>query len=80
LFDWLPWSRKRRRQSLQAAAWPEAWALHLNRNVRLTWKLTESQRQDLQNRIKIFVAEKNWEGCEGLIVTEEMKVTVAENA
>ena len=80
MFDWLPWSRKRRRQSLLATAWPEAWSRHLNRNVRLTWNLTESQRQDLQSRIKIFVAEKTWEGCEGLVVTEEMKVTVAANA
>ena len=63
-----------------AAAWPEPWSLHLNRNVRLTWKLTKSQRQGLRNRIRIFVAEKNWEGCEGLVVTEEMKVTVAANA
>ena len=80
MFDWLPWSRKRRRQSLLANAWPETWALHLNRNVRLTWNLTDSQRHGLQNRIKIFVAEKHWEGCEGLVVTEEMKVTVAANA
>ena len=80
MFDWLPWSRKRRRQSLLAAAWPETWSIHLNRNVRLTWNLTDSQRQSLQNRIKIFVAEKIWEGCEGLVVTEEMKVTVAANA
>jgi len=80
LFDWLPWSRKRRRQALVAAPWPESWSLHLNRNVRLTWNLSDSQRQDLQKRIKIFVAEKHWEGCEGLVVTEEMKVTVAANA
>ena len=80
MFDWLPWSRKRRRISLLAAPWPDSWAIHVNRNVRLTWNLTDSQRQSLQNRTKIFVAEKHWEGCEGLVVTEEIKVTVAANA
>ena len=80
MFDWLPWSRKHRRQSLLAAAWPETWSIHLNRNVRLTWNLSDVEREKLRDRIKIFVAEKRWEGCEGLIVTDEMKVTVAGNA
>ena len=34
----------------------------------------------LQQIVKIFVAEKNWEGCEGVTVTEEMKVTIAGQA
>ena len=80
MFDWLPWSRKRRRQSLMAAAWPETWSTHLNRNVRLTWNLTNVQLRRLRDRTQIFVAEKNWEGCEDLVITEEIQVTVAANA
>ena len=34
----------------------------------------------LQRLVKIFVAEKHWEGLEGLRVTDEMKVTVAGQA
>lgn len=34
----------------------------------------------LQDKIKIFVAEKHWEGCDGLAVTEEMQVTIAAQA
>jgi Mlc titration factor MtfA (ptsG expression regulator) len=34
----------------------------------------------LQKRIKIFVAEKHWEGCEGLELTDEMRVTIAAQA
>lgn len=34
----------------------------------------------LQKCIKIFVAEKHWEGCEGLELTEEMRVTIAAQA
>ena len=74
------WFKNRRRKKIRAKAWPEEWSLHLNRNVRLSWELTQPQTQRLHEIIKIFVAEKNWEGLEGLIVTEEMKVTIAAQA
>jgi Mlc titration factor MtfA (ptsG expression regulator) len=74
------WFKKRRRKKLLAQPWPEAWSLHLNRNVRLTWKLSEPEMAGLQKRTRVFVAEKNWEGCDGLVVTEEMQVTIAAQA
>ena len=60
------WFRKRRRKKILAAPWSESWDLHLQRNVRLTWEMTESQMNALKRRVKVFVAEKHWEGCEGL--------------
>lgn len=77
MFGWL---KNRRRKKLLAQPWPEPWSLHLNRNVRLTWELSESEMSALQKRIRVFVAEKNWEGCEGLEVTDEMRVTIAAQA
>lgn len=77
IFGWL---KKRRRKKILAQPWLEAWSLHLNRNVRLTWRLSEAEMSKLQRLVQIFVAEKNWEGCEGLEVTEEMKVTIAASA
>ena len=74
------WFRKRRRKKILAQPWPEPWDLHLQRNVRLTWEMSETQMQGLQDRVKVFVAEKHWEGCEGLQLTEEMKVTIAAQA
>lgn len=74
------WFRKRRRKKILAQPWPENWSLHLQRNVRLTWEMTDDEMQSLQTRIKIFVAEKHWEGCEGLELTEEMRVTIAAQA
>ena len=74
------WFRKRRRKKILAAPWSESWDLHLQRNVRLTWEMTESQMNALKSRVKVFVAEKHWEGCEGLELTEEMKVTIAAQA
>ncbi len=74
------WFRKRRRKKLLAQPWPEAWDLHLQRNVRLTWEMTPAETEALKSRVKIFVAEKHWEGCKGLQLNEEIKVTVAAQA
>lgn len=74
------WFRNRRRRKLIAQPWPESWSLHLNRNIRLTWKISDQQMVSLQNRIKVFHAEKYWTGCQGLTLTEEMTVTIAGQA
>ena len=74
------WFRNRRRKKILASPWPDSWSLHLQRNVRLTWEMSESEMEALQKRVKIFVAEKHWEGCEGLGLTEEVKVTIAGQA
>lgn len=34
----------------------------------------------MRDELRVFVAEKNWEGCGGLTVTDEMKVTIAAQA
>jgi Mlc titration factor MtfA (ptsG expression regulator) len=42
--------------------------------------LDADQKQKLRRLVRIFVAEKNWEGCRGLTVTDEMKVVIAAQA
>lgn len=48
--------------------------------VPLYRRLPEADRQELRRHMVIFLAEKRFEGCVGLVVTDEMKVTVAANA
>lgn len=74
IFGWL---KRRRRKKILEQPWPEAWSLHLNRNVRLSWGLESQETAKLQNLIKVFVAEKYWEGCDGLELNEEIQVTIA---
>ena len=74
------WLRNRKRKQFLNQAWPEKWSLHFNRNVRLTWRMDDSERLELQQRMKVFVNEKNWEGCHGLEITDEIKVTIAAQA
>jgi Mlc titration factor MtfA (ptsG expression regulator) len=46
-----------------------------------TWaRLDEPDRRELEGLVRIFLAEKSFEGCGGLELTEEIKVTVAAQA
>ena len=74
------WFKKRRRKKILAQPIPESWALHFNRNVRLSWDLPLAEMARLQKLTQVFVAEKHWEGCDGLEITEEIKVTIAAQA
>jgi Mlc titration factor MtfA (ptsG expression regulator) len=74
LFGWL---RRRRRQKLLAEPFPEAWLEHLHNNVPYFSPLAEDEQARLRDALRIFIAEKEWEGCQGLEITDEMKVTVA---
>ena len=39
--------------------------------------LSPPQQLKIRQAIQIFVAEKNWEGCGGLVLTDEHRVTIA---
>jgi Mlc titration factor MtfA (ptsG expression regulator) len=49
----------------------------LKRNVPYYARLPLSKQQELQDSIKVFIAEKNFEGCGGIEMTDEIKVTIA---
>lgn len=74
LFSWL---KRRRRQKLLALAFPDLWRKHLRANVPLYQRLSDAERGKLEQLARVFVAEKHWEGCGGLELTEEMQVTIA---
>jgi Mlc titration factor MtfA (ptsG expression regulator) len=59
---------------------PPEWLGHLERNVPLYARLTEAEQGRLRDILRVLVAEKNWEGCGGLAMTDEIKVTVAAHA
>ncbi|MEQ8787525.1 MAG: zinc-dependent peptidase [Pirellulaceae bacterium] len=74
------WLKRRRRRSLRFAPLPEAWREILVANVHHYAHLPELLRRRLEEQTKVFVAEKWWEGCEGLEITDEIRVTIAGNA
>lgn len=74
LFRWLT---ERRRARLLAKEFPEAWRNYLEANVKAYALLDETEQKHLRDLVQVFVAEKHWEGCGGLELTEEMQVTIA---
>jgi Mlc titration factor MtfA (ptsG expression regulator) len=72
--------RNRRRQKLLADPFPPAWEAILRRNVGHYSRLSDAERARLRDHTRVLVAEKEWEGANGLVVTEEMKVTIAAQA
>ena len=76
----LSWLRQRRRKRILATPFPAEWLAYLEKNVPHYRYLSPAEQAKLRDDLRIFVAEKNWEGCGGLTVTDEMKVTIAAQA
>ncbi|MBI3840011.1 MAG: zinc-dependent peptidase [Planctomycetia bacterium] len=74
------WLRKWRRKKILATPFPSDWLAHLKQNVVAYDHLTPREQAKLRDDLRVFIAEKNWEGCAGLELTDEMKVTIAGQA
>jgi len=73
----LQWLTNRRRQKLIAAPFPSAWEEILQYNFAHYCLLEDEERAQLRALIKVFISEKNWEGCGGLTLTDEIRVTIS---
>ncbi len=74
MFHWLT---ERRRKHLLETPFPAAWLEILARNVAIYELLDETEQQHLRDLTQVFIAEKNWEGCGGLELDDEIRVTIA---
>jgi len=72
--------KKARRQRLVKKRFPLEWLTVVQTHMPLYRLLAEEQRRDLCGLIQIFIAEKRFEGCNGLELTDEIKVTIAAHA
>jgi MtfA peptidase len=70
----------RKRERLRAEATPAEWRGILERSYPLFNRLTAADQSELLGHIKVFLAEKNFEGCGGLELTDEIRVTIAAQA
>jgi MtfA peptidase len=76
---WPLW-RSRRRALLRQQAFPGAWRRILRRRVPLVARMPPDLQLRLKGLMQVFLAEKAIVGCNGLQVTEEMRVVVAAQA
>jgi Mlc titration factor MtfA (ptsG expression regulator) len=75
-----PVLRRRRRSRLVAQPAPASWRPILDTYVPAARHMPEALRQRWLAAIKVFLAEKRFVGCDGLEVTEEMRVAIAGQA
>jgi Mlc titration factor MtfA (ptsG expression regulator) len=75
-----PWSKKRRRQEIVSEPFPGDWDEFLETDVRIFSLLPPREQARLRDDLRIFAAEKHWEGCNGLEIDDEIRVTIAAHA
>src|SRR5436190_18759549 len=72
--------KQRRRRNLKGKPFPSAWRSIITRNVPLIRRLPPADQIELLGHVQVFLAEKRFEGCGGLEVTDEIRVTIAAQA
>jgi Mlc titration factor MtfA (ptsG expression regulator) len=71
---------KRRRDRMRNRPFTPEWREILLRRYPLYYRLTPADRRELEGHIRIFLAEKRFEGCGGLEITDEVRVLIAAQA
>lgn len=74
MFDFF---KKRRREGVTREPFPEEWMPYVLRNVSHFAVLSEAERAQLLDDLRIFRSEKSWEGAGGLTLTDEITVTIS---
>lgn len=74
------WLRDHRRQKILEHPFPAEWEQILAAGLSHWQHLDLDERSRLRCLTQVFVAEKSWEGCGGLDMTDEIRVTVAGQA
>lgn len=77
MFKWL---RRYQRRRYSQRTLPSTWTTTLARTARFRDRLAPRLRAKLDRAVTIFVEEKNWEGCGGLVIQDEHRVTIAAHA
>jgi Mlc titration factor MtfA (ptsG expression regulator) len=72
--------RKRRRAKLRQTPLPPRLRAILDERVPYLRRLSSGERRELEGLVQVFLDEKRFEGAAGLVVTDEMRVTIAAQA
>ena len=70
----------KQRRRLRAQPFPKDWLATVESNVPFFRRLSASDQAELLGNIQVFLAEKRFEGCGGLELTDEIRVTIAAQA
>jgi len=76
----LAFLKKRRWERLRAGPFPPEFIPILTANVPVYHRLPEDLRAQVHGHINVLLSEKHFEGCNGLEITDEVRVTIAGEA
>jgi MtfA peptidase len=76
----LHWIRDHRRAETRKRPFPPEWEAYVTANVAHYGMLDDSEKKELTAMVQVFLEEKQWEGCGGLELTDEIRVTIAAQA
>jgi Mlc titration factor MtfA (ptsG expression regulator) len=76
VFRW----KSRRREQLRAEPFPESWLRLVERRVALFRRLPPADREELLGHARVLLEEKHFEGAGGLLLRDEIRVTIAAQA
>jgi Mlc titration factor MtfA (ptsG expression regulator) len=74
------WLRDHSRAVARARPFPPKWEAFIQTNVAHYCVLDDAERAELRAMTQVFLEEKQWEGCGGLDLTDEIRVTIAAQA
>jgi MtfA peptidase len=72
--------KQRRRDRIRSRPFSAEWRSLLERRYSMYLRLPPSDRRELEGFIQVFLAEKQFEGCGGQEITDEVRVLVAAQA
>lgn len=75
-----PMLRERRREKLRSMPFPAAWRSILRRRVPAYRGLPHDLQRQLQRHVQVFLAEKQFIGCAGQAINDEVRITIAAQA
>ena len=76
----MSWLKRRHRNRLMSKRFPTEWLSFIQRNVPFYKCLPPGDQSKLQRLIQIFLDEKKFEGCGGLEINDDIRVTIAAQA
>ena len=72
--------KRRRRRNLRGQPIPPTWRSTLTHNLPVFRRLPLEDQAELLRHVQVFLAEKRFEGCGGLELTDEIRLTIAAQA
>jgi len=72
--------KDRHRKRLKARPFPNEWLKLIKKNVAFFTRLSANDQAELLDHAQVLLAEKNFEGCAGQEITDEIRVTIAAQA